>query len=331
MNIKDIARLAGVSTATVSRVINQSGTVKEETKAMIQAIIEEHHYVPNAIARSLCTQDTFHIGVVVPDISNEFFSEAIQGITEEVENHGLHVLLFNTVEDVQREHHYLQVAESENLKGVILTPVTYQDTTTRKAVLRLEQKGIPVVLLDRDMEGVDFDGVFTDNFQGAFDGVQALIDAGHRRIGIVSAPQTSLPGRERRRGYLEALRLAGIPYRKEYEVKGDFKQGKAYESTKRLLQLSNLTTLGTLKCVTESGLKLGRDISVLGYDGISILNAIAYPISTVERDARQQGKEAAKLLFRKEQSEEQDRQISTKVIIPHVVQLRGSEKISINT
>lgn len=337
MNIKDIAKLAGVSTATVSRVINNSGYVKEETKKRITDIIKENDYVPNAIARSLCMQNTFNIGVIVPDISNEFFAEVIRGITETVEENALNVLLFNTDEQESREHSYLKIAESERLKGIIIAPVSAKDKVSRKELLRLEKAGVPIVLLDRDMEGVELDGVFADNFHGAYDGVKALIQEGHEKIAIITGSVTSLPGRERLRGYKEALKSFEIPIREEYIVSGDFKIDKAYVSTKELLSLdekptaiftvNNLTSLGCLKYITEQGLIPGKDIAVLGYDGITTLNAIAYPFSAVERDARRQGREAVRLLLQKlTAGNENGMKQVRKVVIPYKIQLRGSEK-----
>lgn len=339
MNIKDIARIANVSTATVSRVINHSGYVKDETQKRILDIINETNYVPNAIARSLCKQDNVNIGVVVADIANEFFADAIRGITDEAEKSSVNILLFNTDEQENKEHLYLKIAESERLRGIIISPVSAKDAVTRNELIRLEKTNIPVVLLDRDMDGLEMDGVFVDNFRGAYDGVMALVQEGHKKIAIIKGPSTSLPGRERLRGYQEALKDSGITLREEYEVSGDFKREKAYESTKRLLSLqdkptaiftvNNLTSLGCLKYLTEQGLRPGYDIAVLGYDGIATLKAIAYPFSAVERDAARQGAEAVRLLMQKVRVVKEgagSAKKQQKVIIPYTIKLRGSEK-----
>lgn len=341
MNIIDIARLAGVSTATVSRVLNHSGKVKEETRERIQQVIDENNYVPNAIARSLCMKDRFSIGVILPDIKNEFFSDVIQGITEVTERSIYNILFFNTDEREEIEHDYLKVVASERLKGLLISPVSDHDEVTALELSRLEKAGIPVVLIDRNLEGKQFDGVFVKNFEGAYDGVRALIKEGHERIAIITGPITSLPGKERLRGYRRALEDYGLPIRDEYQVPGDFRIKKAYEQTGYLLSLqepptaiftvNNLTSLGCLKYLTEHHLIPGKDIAVMGFDGITALNIIEYPFSAVERDARLQGQEAMNLLLEKlEVGEEENRdKDSKKIYVPHKVVLRGSEKYGV--
>ena len=207
MNIIDIAKIAGVSTATVSRVINHSGKVKEETRERIQEVIDEYNYVPNAIARSLCMKDRFSIGVILPDIKNEFFSDVIQGITEITEQSIYNILFFNTDERNEVEHDYLKVVASERLKGLLISPVSDHDEVTAAELKHLEKSGVPVVLIDRNLEGKQFDGIFVKNFEGAYDGVQALINEGHKKIAIITGPGNSLPGKERLRGYIKAMEI----------------------------------------------------------------------------------------------------------------------------
>ena len=146
MNIIDIAKIAGVSTATVSRVINHSGKVKEETRERIQEVIDEYNYVPNAIARSLCMKDRFSIGVILPDIKNEFFSDVIQGITEITEQSIYNILFFNTDERNEVEHDYLKVVASERLKGLLISPVSdHDEVTAAEFAERMRAKGVYVV------------------------------------------------------------------------------------------------------------------------------------------------------------------------------------------
>lgn len=341
MNIVDIARLARVSTATVSRVLNHSGKVKEETRERIQKLIDENNYVPNAIARSLCMQDRDSIGVIVPDIGNEFFSDVIQGITEITGKSIYNILFFNTDEREEIEHDYLKVVVSERLKGLLISPVSDHDDYTAQELERLEKSGIPVVLIDRNLEGKQFDGAFVKNFDGAYEGVQALINEGHEKIAIITGPVASLPGKERLHGYQKALEDHGLTVREEYQVAGNFRINKAYEQTGYLLSLpdpptaiftvNNLTSLGCLKYLIEHHLKPGKDIAVMGFDSIAALNIIEYPFSTIERDARRQGQEAMKLLLEKletideNKNERRDREVN-KVFVPYKVVLRGSEK-----
>ena len=336
MNIKELAKTIGVSSATVSRVINSSGYVSEETRKKVLSAIEEHQFVPSAVARSLSISDTLCIGVIIPDIENDYFSSIISGISEVAEQSGYSIHFMGTNENREIEQRFLNTVESQRLNGVIITPVSEMDETTKDKLLHIQASGIPVVLVDRDIKGGTFEGVFVDNLSGAYEGVNALIAAGHEKIAIITGPETSKPGRDRFKGYKKALTDAGISLRDEYMVSGDFKIAKAYSCTKQLLSLedpptaifasNNLTTLGCLKYFTEEKIKLGKQISIIGFDDIETLKIIDYKLSVIARDAKQQGRVAMKLLLER---------LKNKVIpetairqnIPYQVILRGSEKL----
>lgn len=336
MNIKELADKIGVSSATVSRVINNSGYVSERTRQEVLKAIEKYQYVPNDIARSLSTKSTHSIGVIIPDIENEFFSAVISGISQVAEANGYNINFMGTNENVSSEHAFLEAVSRQRLDGVIIVPVSQEDSITREKLLTIQKKGVPIVMVDRSVTGTNFDGVFVDSYSGAYEGVQALLQEGHERIAIITGPETSKPGRERRKGYLKALEDAGIEIRPEYIVSGDFKIEKAYCCTEQLLQLkepptaiftsNNLTTMGCLKYLTEHKIKIGKQISILGFDDIEVLKIIKYKLSVVARDAKQQGMEAMKLLLDQlehKEIPEAPRQIN----IPYQVILRGSEKL----
>lgn len=335
MNIKELAKRVGVSSATVSRVLNNSGYVKEETRKRVLEAVEEYNYVPNAIARNLSINDNPSIGVIIPDIENEFFFKAISGISEIADTYRYNIVYFGTNETLSKEHEFLDVAISQRLKGVIIAPVSQLDTITKDSLLKLEKSGIPVVLIDRDIRGARFDGVFVDNFGGAYDGVDVLIRNGHRKIAVIAGPSTSKPGKERLQGYRQAMEDAGIPVQEEYIAYGDFKSEKAYESTKYLLGLknpptaifssNNESTLGCLKYLTERGIVPGQEIALLGFDDIETLKVIDYKLSVVERDARKQGMEAMKLLM-EYFTDSKNRQRGKRILVPYQIILRGSEK-----
>lgn len=336
MNIRDIAKKTGVSATTVSRVLNQSGYVKADTQKRILEAIQESGYVPNAIARSLSVRETSSIAIIVPDITNEFFPNLISGIGELAEQENYNLVLYDTSESSEKEHNALAGVESQYMAGVIITPVSEQDGLTSKRLMELERKRIPVVLADRDILGTDLDGVFADNVNGSYEGVKTLIEAGHSRIAIIAGPDTSLPGRERLKGYQKALQEYGLELRKEYIVFGDFKIDKAYERTRELMELkeaptaiftsNNKTTLGALKYFTEHHIKIGRDISLLGFDQVDALKLIDYPLSTIERDTRYQGREAMRLLLDKLKHKNVASE-KKHIYIPCSVILRGSEKM----
>lgn len=336
MNIKDIANATGVSSATVSRVINNSGYVKEETREKILKVINENNYIPSAIARSLSTQDTSSIGVIIPDIENPFFSSVIRGISDVAEKNNYNILFFGTNETQSIEHSFLKTVQSQRLKGVIITPISEYDTETRDYLIRLNQSGIPVVLVDRNIKDTDFDGVFIDNVQSSYEGVEALIKAGHKKIAIITGPETSKPGKERLLGYRKAMEAYELEIPTEYIVHGDFKVSKAYSLTEELLSLNipptaiftsnNLTTLGCLKFLTEKKIQIGKNLSIMGFDDIETLKMIDFKLSVIDRDAKLQGQEAMNLLLHRLNNTEHQEE-AKRIILPHNIILRGSEKI----
>lgn len=335
MNIKELAKLAGVSPATISRVLNNTGYVKEETRKTVLEAIEKYDYVPNALARNLSINDNPSIGVIIPDIENEFFFKAISGISEVADEFHYNILYCGTNETLEKEHEFLKVAISQRLKGVIIAPISQMDSVTKDQLMTLEESGIPVVLIDRDINGARFDGVFVDNMDGAYDATRILQENGHRKIAIIAGPKTSKPGKERLQGYIQAMEDAGIEVPNDYIAYGNFKSEKAYEATKNLLNLSdpptaifasnNESTLGCLKYLTEKGLTPGKDIALFGFDDIETLKIIDYKLSVVARDAKQQGAEAMKLLMECFE-DSQNRQRGKRIQIPYQIILRGSEK-----
>ncbi|MDO4765824.1 MAG: LacI family DNA-binding transcriptional regulator [Eubacteriales bacterium] len=341
MNIQDIANQAGTSIATVSRAINNSGYVKEETKRKILKIVEENHFVPSAIARSLSRSETATIGVIVPDIENPFFSKMISGIEECIQDTEYELIFLTSDESCEKEHRLINMIERQRLSGLIMIPVAEDDRITRRLLLQMDKKKIPVVLIDRDLPDSNLDGVFMENTAGAYSGVEALIKEGHHKIGIIAGPTRSKPGKERLDGYKKAIRHYGLPYREEYIIKGDFKVLSGYEGAKKLLSLSeaptaiftsnNLMTLGALKYLNEQSYQPGKEISLLGFDEIEVLKMIGYPLSVVARDVSLQGKKAMEILLEKIKVFSENGETSKiwkpkREIIPYQLILRGSEK-----
>lgn len=335
VTIKDIAAKAGVSSATVSRVINDSGPVSEETRKLVLDIIEELNYIPNAVARSLSKNETNIIGVVVPDINNPFFGEVIKGITLVAEKNDLNIILCNTNENVDTEKKYLQMLKGQRIKGIIITPTSDKNEFNSEYLSLLESMGIPIVLIDRDVKYSNFDGVFLDNVQGAFDGVQAFIKEGHKDIAIIAGPKTSKPGRDRYRGYKKAMAIYKIPIKEEYVFFGDFKLNSGYEITKQIINMenpptaiftcNNMMTLGCIKALRENSINIPRDMAIIGFDEIETLNVLGIPISVISRPTFEMGSIAADMLIEKlNKSTKQDR-TNRLTLMPKLL-LKGSEK-----
>lgn len=335
MNISDIAEKAGVSTATVSRVLNDSALVKAKTKELVLAVIEECGYTPSAVAKSLSVQATHNVGVIFPDIENPFFSGALKGISQVAEQSLYNVFFFNTDETVWREHNFLNVVRVQRLDGVIISPVDGQDGTTQSILEGFEQQGIAVVLFDRRLKGGTFSSVLTENKDGTRMAIRQLISEGHRKIAIIEGNPSNTPVYERAQGYLQALEEAGIPVRREYMLRADQKSELAYQATQTLMEsddpptaifaCNNMMTLGCLRYFTERGIVIGRDVSLMGFDDIETLRLIDYGLSVVNRSEEEMGRLAMEVLLERLQAPEQA--VRT-VMVPSYLILRGSERLS---
>jgi len=338
LTIKEIAKLSGVSQATVSRVLNNSASVKEETKRRIEKIIEEYHYTPNAVARSLSKNETNNIGVIIPDISNPFFCEVIKGVSSVANENGLNIILCDTHENQQKEIHFLNSLKNEKLKGIIITPVsdTYQFDSDYSNLL--EGMNVPIILVDRDVKYSNFDGVFIDNIKGAFEATSALIQEGHRNIAVIAGPTTSKPGRDRLIGYKKEYMMNNIPINEELIFYGDFGLESGYNNAKKILNskhkptaifsCNNLMTIGVLKALTELHLQIPDDIALIGFDDIEILDTLGFKISSISRPTFEMGEIAMEMLINqlKNRNKAKDNTVNRVTLIPQLI-LRGSEKL----
>lgn len=334
MNIDEIARLAGVSKATVSRVLNHSSVVRQETREKVLRIIEENDYIPSETARGLSKGNSDVIGVVFPDLENPFFYGLLKGITNVATKNQYNVLIFYTDENVDMEKEVLHVAKGRALAGLIVTAVGVNDPETAALLSSYEDAGVPVVLLDRELKDGGFCSIQSENLEGSCQAVSALIAQGHTKIGLLAGCDWLSPVVERAEGYKKALQDAGIPIRPEYLFFGDSMSRKAYQAMNRFLDLpdpptaifttNNMATLGALQCLTERGLTLGRDISLIGFDDIPNLRPIQYGLSVVDRSEEMMGESAMKAMLLRLTGQKGRGDALEK--IPAKLILRGSEK-----
>ncbi len=335
MNISDIAQKAGVSTATVSRVINNSKRVSLKTREKVAAVIEENNFVPNAIARSLSVQSTSNIGVIFPDIENPFFSKAFYGVTAVAEQNNYNVIFFNSheAESVEKEQEFLKMVKGQQLAGIIITPIDRFAAGTKELLEDLEKSGIPVVLLDRDIKGGNFSIVLAENKRGAYLATEQLIKEGHEKIAIIEGSPAISSVYERSMGYRKAMDHYEIPIRGEYMVRANQRTELAYYMTEKLLNLpdpptaiftcNNMMTLDCLRYLTEHKILIGRDISLIGFDDNDVLKAVDFKLSVVDRSESEMGRKAMKMLLKRltDPSAEIEKEI-----VPVELILRGSEK-----
>lgn len=337
ITISDIAEKAGVSLATVSRVLNDSGYVKEETRIRVQKVIKDLNYTPSAIARSLSKNKTNTIGVLVPDIVNPFFGEVIKGITEVAEKSGLNIILCNTDESKEKELRALKVLTEQRIQGIIIAPTSAEDEFNSEYLKTLENMGIPIVLVDGNVKYTTFNGVFVDNIKGAYEATEALIKEGHRKIGVITGRMNSKPAKDRYLGYQKALLMNNISLDEKYTFYGDYKEETAYKITKDIIKMkdrptalfvcSNMTTLGSLKAIYEEKINIPEDISLVAFDKVEILNILGFNISYVNGPSVEMGKLGMQMLvdILNNKNKNEIRRIT---LLPNLV-LKGSEKYKI--
>ena len=256
MRIQDIARLANVSVATVSRVINNNNNVKEETKERINQIIKENNYYPNIIARNLSKNENNTIGVIVPDIKNLYFASIMDGIVDEANNRNLNIILGCSNENFKLQKKYIELFIEQRVKGIIIA-VTQNSYDKINFFEQISSK-IPLVLIDRKIDK-QMPGVFFENCYAAYGVIEKFIKHGKKKIGFLAGPQTISTAKERLDGYKKALKDNGIKYDKKLVLYGDFTLESGYNLGKEILKReinaiyisNNSMTLGFLKALKE--------------------------------------------------------------------------------
>ena len=256
MRIQDIERLANVSVATVSRVINNNNNVKEETKERINQIIKENNYYPNIIARNLSKNENNTIGVIVPDIKNLYFASIMDGIVDEANNRNLNIILGCSNENFKLQKKYIELFIEQRVKGIIIA-VTQNSYDKINFFDQISSK-IPLVLIDRKIDK-QMPGVFFENFYSSYGVIEKFIKHGKKKIGFLAGPQTISTAKERLDGYKKALKDNGIKYDKELVLYGDFTLESGYNLGKEILKReinaiyisNNSMTLGFLKALKE--------------------------------------------------------------------------------
>ena len=288
VTIHDVATDAGVSAMTVSRVINESPRVSDETRKRVQASIGRLGYVPNRLARSLIQRKTGSFGVIVPDVANPFFTLVVRGIEQVAWRAGNHVILCDTQGDLERERGYLEDMVSFQVAGVLIAPV---GDGSRPQLRLLTRNNVPFVLIDRSIDGFEADLVQGDSVAGARELVEHLIALGHTRIGMITEGPGVSTARDRLRGYREALQAAGIAADDSLVAESSAIDPEvARESAFRLFDLpvpptaifavNNIAVVGVIEAARERGLQIPDELALVCFDDIEHVSRI-YPFLTV--------------------------------------------------
>lgn len=301
--IADVARAAGVSTATVSRVVNGNTDVDPAMAARVRTAVEQLSYRPSRLARSLRTRRSAVLGLIISDIRNPFFTDMVRGVEDVAFANSYSLVLCNSDEDLIKERDYLKLVVAESMAGVVLAPASAQETD----LSGLTGAGVPVVTVDRRAPDPTVDVVLIDNTGGARLAVEHLVDAGYRRIGFISGPTAISTGAERLAGYRAAVRSRKLGTGAELIRYADFHETGGRAAMTRLLTAdqhidavfvaNNLMTLGALEAIAAAGLTIPDDIAVVGFDDMAWAPLLRPSLTTVAQPTYQLGAQTARLLL----------------------------------
>lgn len=273
---------------TVSRVINNSKYVSQETREKVEQAMEELGYVPNALAHGLITKKTHVLGLIVSDITNPFFTTIARGVEDTAIKNGFNTILCNSDEDIEKEERYIELLLRKRVEGIILSPA---DCSKRKRIEQIISRKIPLVLIDRRINGLQVDCVYSDSINGACELTKYLINLGHRRIGIIIGPRRISTAVDRVEGYKRALREEDVPVEEELIRWGEkYSREDGYINAIELLNLEHpptaifggnrLITVGILRAIRELKFRIPDDISVVSFDEVEDIS-VTNPFLTV--------------------------------------------------
>lgn len=302
--IVEVAKRADVSIATVSNVIRGTRRVSPKLAERVRAAIRELNYSPNEIARSLKVKQTRMLGMVLPDITNPFFPEIIRGAEDSAFERGYFLVTANTDEQIGRERRIVAALRSYRVDGILLASASGTDTSHLKSTM---DAGVALVCLDRTVPGIKTDAVLLDNVRGARECVRHLLQKRHRRIAIITGALNLQTGRERLRGYEEALREADIAVDPRLVLEGDFRHDSGYRLGKHIMEqpdrptgifvCNGVMTLGVLKAFEEMEIRCPGDVALATFDDLAVDSPFHPHLTTVVQPSYEIGARAATILM----------------------------------
>ncbi|MGK3129622.1 ribose operon transcriptional repressor RbsR [Pantoea sp. C8B4] len=326
--MKDVARLAGVSTSTVSHVINNNRFVSEQVREKVEQAIRELNYAPSALARSLKINQTCTIGMLLTASSNPFYSEVVRGVENSCYERGYSLILCNTEGDEERMNRSLETLMQKRVDGLLMMCT---ETHLPSAEILNRYPSVPMVMMD----WAPFEGrgdIIQDNaLLGGELATQHLIDRGYTRIACIAGPQDKTPARLRLEGFHKAMTSNGLPVLPGYVVDGDFEFQGGFNAMNQLLTLELLPeavftsndamAVGVYHALFQAGLRVPQDIAVMGYDNIELARYLTPPLSTVHQPKDELGELAIDTLIHRMSDPDASQQ--TLVLTPELVE-RGS-------
>jgi len=332
LTIKDIAKKAGVSTATVSKVMNGYDDIGEKTKAKVQRIIKENNYRPNANAQSLRTKKSFLVGLFFKDhqdsgLKHPFFRGIISGLEDTLIKNNYDMILFAA--NWEDQFSYLDKCQFRNVDGAILMGVPKNDSK----IPELLEAEIPSVFIDLDVEDKKASYIISDNVNGARQAVRHLSELGHNKIAIITGESITIPTKMRLKGFKEEMKKQNNPVKKEWIVESCYSVDCGYNGMQQLLSLEEQPTavfcqgdeiaVGAIKAVKKAGLKVPDDFSIVGFDDIEISQYLNPALTTIRQKKEKMGAEAAEMILT--MINNPDKKVEHKIIDTEFV-LRNSTK-----
>lgn len=328
--IEDVALLAGVSTATISRVLNEKGGVSELLRQRVMAAVHELDYSPNRVARSMASDRTMTLGLVVSDVTNPFFTSVARGVEDAAKEAGYGVLLCNTDENITIEREYLDILRQRRVDGILLVPASDDPQNIRS----FEGSAISLVLIDRHVPYVVTPSVEVDNVDAMITATEYLADLGHRTIAVVAGRSNTSNSRERVNGYVSALGSLGIPFRSELVLDGGYSQEGGHRCGLRIAHMSprptaviscnNLMTTGLLLALRSLGIVIPEDISFVSFDDLPYFSLLDHPLTAIVQPTYQLGQRACHLLLDLLQTTDSETSTATHIRLDTHLILRDS-------
>lgn len=302
--IKDVAKMAGVSTTTVSHVINKTRFVAPETEQQVLQAIKELKYSPSAVARSLKVNTTKSIGMIVTSSETPYFAEIIHAVEESCYRQGYSLFLCNTQNNVEKIQNHLEMLSKKRADGILVMCAEY---TTDSLDLLSNFTDLPMVVMDWGPNNQHTDLIKDNSFEGGYLATEYLIKNGHKDIAIIAGELSKTTAKTRYEGFLKAMEDANLPIHKDWIVEGFFEPEDGYECMNKILAQEKLPTavfccndlmaLGAISAIGEKGLRVPEDISVIGYDNIHASRFYAPPLTTIHQSKSRLGVKALNLLF----------------------------------
>jgi LacI family transcriptional regulator len=301
--IRDVAKFAGVAPITVSRVVNDSGYVSAETRARVQAAVEELGYVPNMLGPSLRFKQTMTLAMVVTDISNPFWTTVTRGVEDVAQANGYSTILCNTDESEEKQEQYLDMLLRRRIDGILLVPTSSSPDPIR----RIQKQGIPVVLLDRRVPDIEVDIIRSNSEEGAYQLARHLVSFGHQRITILAGPRSVSTAVDRVSGFCRALKEAGLYSCESQVFWGSYSQESGYQMAQEALEATpkptalfatnNFVAIGAFRALKEKNIRVPDDIAMVAFDDIPAVFTVEPFLTVAVQPAREIGKQAVCLLF----------------------------------